>query len=78
MIPAEKILFTQHKKPKPSHIPLLRMLESMRLVSSALYLEIKMVEAARIVWAADLIKTLQLILFNGAAFGLFVARAKRR
>jgi hypothetical protein len=37
-----------------------------------------MVEAARIAWAAILIKTRQLILFDGAAFGIFVARAKRR
>jgi hypothetical protein len=46
------------------------MLESMRLVSSDLYLEIKIVEAARIAWAAILIKTRQLILFDGAGFGV--------
>jgi hypothetical protein len=38
----------------------------------------KMVEAARIAWAAILIKTHQLILFDGVGFGIFVARAKRR
>lgn len=38
----------------------------------------KMLEAARIAWAANLIKTRQLILFDGAGFGIFVARAKRR
>jgi hypothetical protein len=40
--------------------------------------EMKMVEAARIAWAAILIKTRQLILVDGAAFGIFVACAKRR
>lgn len=52
------------------------MLESMRLVSSDLYLEIKTEEAARIAWAAILIKTRQLILFDGAGFGaLSLARS---
>jgi hypothetical protein len=37
-----------------------------------------MVEAARIAWAAILIKTGQLILFDGAGFGNFVACAKCR
>jgi hypothetical protein len=37
-----------------------------------------MVEAARIAWAAILIKTRQLILFDGAGFGIFVTCAKRR
>lgn len=52
------------------------MLESMRLVLSDLYLETKTVEAARIAWAAILIKTRQLILFDGAGFGaLSLARS---
>jgi len=38
----------------------------------------KMVEAARIAWAAILIKTRQLILFDGAGFGIFAAWAKWR
>jgi hypothetical protein len=46
------------------------MLESMRLVSSDLYLEIKIVEAVRIARAADLIMTRQLISFDGAGFGV--------
>jgi hypothetical protein len=37
-----------------------------------------MVEAARIAWAAILIKTRQLILFDVAAFGIFAACAKYR
>jgi hypothetical protein len=37
-----------------------------------------MVEAARIAWAVILIKTRQLILFDGAGFGNFIACAKRR
>jgi len=42
------------------------------------HLKLKMVEAARIAWAAILIKTRQLILFDGAGFGIFVACARRR
>jgi hypothetical protein len=43
------------------------------------FLKIKMVEAARIAWAAAiLIKTRQLILFDGAGFGIFVACEQRR
>ena len=35
-------------------------------------------EAARIAWVVILIKTRQLILFDGAGFGIFAACAKRR
>jgi hypothetical protein len=38
----------------------------------------KMVEAVRIAWVAILIKTYQLILIDGAGFGIFVACAKWR
>lgn len=40
--------------------------------------KIKMVEAARIAWAVILIKTRQLILFDGAGIGIFVVCAKQR
>jgi hypothetical protein len=38
----------------------------------------ELVEAARIAWAAILIKPRQLISFDGAGFGIFVACAKWR
>jgi hypothetical protein len=37
-----------------------------------------MVEAARNAWVAILIKTRQLILVDGAGFGIFIASAKWR